>query len=195
MTGYNITLDPLPTDYKGWLIRTDFRIGLQISICMEDPDLDDAEKTAAALHLLYGNGIPDIQTALEGLKWFMRCGAEERDDIPNKHQEPLIYYDFDAGRIWASFKATFGIDLYRDKLHWFEFCYLLSSCGEDTSIREAMKIRDYSTKDLKGAERQKLIEAKRALKPPEKESEAERERNDDFKRQMQQIGAMQNGSV
>ena len=42
---YNAMLDRLPEDYNGWLIRTDYRIGVQIQLCISDPDLTDAEKT------------------------------------------------------------------------------------------------------------------------------------------------------
>ena len=58
---FNPLLDRLPEDYNGWLIRTDFRIGVQIQLCIADPELDDCDKTAVALGLLYGNGVPDFQ--------------------------------------------------------------------------------------------------------------------------------------
>lgn len=191
---YNFCLDTLPSDYNGWLIRTDFRIGMQISLAFDDQDLDPQEKVETALMLLYGRGIPDAKTAVEGLQWFMRCGTDPRDDLP-KDEQPLIYYDFDAGRIWASFKATFGIDLNNAKIHWFEFCNLISCIGEDTSLRSAMEIRQRSTKDLKGTDRAKLIAAKKALKPPEKISEQQKEEEAAFKERMQKIGEMQHGTV
>ena len=69
---YNAMLDRLPEDYNGWLIRTDYRIGVQIQLCISDPELSDNEKTAIALNLLYGRGMPDLQTAIDGLSWFCR---------------------------------------------------------------------------------------------------------------------------
>ena len=69
---YNAMLDRLPEDYNGWLVRTDYRIGVQIQLCISDPDLTDSEKTWTALNLLYGRGVPpDLQTALDGLSWFL----------------------------------------------------------------------------------------------------------------------------
>lgn len=190
---FNICLDTLPAEYEGYLIRTDFRIGMQISLAMSDPDLDQQEQFQTAISLLYGRGIPDLKTALEGLSWFMRCGQDVRKDLP-KDDKQVVFYDFDSGRIWASFKATFGIDLYREKMHWFEFCHLLSCCGEDTSISNAMKIRQYSTKGLKGEELSKLAAAKRALQPPERLSEQQKEQDNDFISQMKQIGEVQHGT-
>ena len=171
---YNILLDPLPTEYKGWLIRTDYRIGVQISLALSDPDLSESDKAAVAFHLLYGNGIPDIETAAEGLRWYLRCGTDERTDIPPNNEPPSFFWDFDAGRIWASFKATFGIDLHTANLHWFEFCNMMASVGKDTSLGNAMEIRNFSIKGVKGEERAKVTKAKMSLTPPRKQSEAEK---------------------
>lgn len=183
---YNILLDPLPTEYKGWLIRTDFRTGVQISLAMTDPDLTDSDKAAVAFRLLYGNGVPDLGTAAEGLRWFMRGGADERNDLP-ENEPPSFFWDFDAGRIWASFKATFGIDLHTANLHWFEFCNLMASIGNDTSLGKAMEVRNFSIKGVKGEERAKVVKAKIALTPPKKKREAEKEEENTLKGEMEDL--------
>ena len=36
---FNILLDRLPDSYQGWLIRTDYRIGIQIALCLQDEEL------------------------------------------------------------------------------------------------------------------------------------------------------------
>ena len=185
---FNLLLDRLPNDYKGWLIRTDFRIGIQISLCLDDKTLTETERAQTALNLLYGNGVPrDAELAAEGIRWFLRCGGPERDDLPEDNTPPNYFLDFDAGRIWASFKATYGIDLHTANMHWFEFCYLLASVGKDTSLRDAMEVRDYNTKDLKGADRAKVIRAKRALTPPVEETEEDKAFKDAFAAQMENI--------
>ena len=51
---FNVLLDPFPDNYEGYLIRTDFRIGVQIALALADDDLADTEKAAMALYLLYG---------------------------------------------------------------------------------------------------------------------------------------------
>lgn len=184
---FNILLDSLPTDYEGWLIRTDFRIGVQISLAMSDRTLSDSDKTAVALRLLYGNGIPDFKTASEGLRWFLRAGAPERTDLPNEKDNPAFFWDFDSGRIWASFKATYGIDLHTAKMHWFEFCNLLASLGKETSLSNAMEIRKYPIKGLKGEERAKVVKAKIALTPPVEKTEEEKEEEDALRNQMENL--------
>ena len=57
---YNAMLDRLPEDYCGWLIRTDYRIGVQIQLCISDPELSDSEKTGTALSLLYGPAMETV---------------------------------------------------------------------------------------------------------------------------------------
>ena len=183
---YNILLDPLPTDYEGWLIRTDFRVGIQISIAMSDRTLADADKTAVAYHLLYGNSIPPAEIAAEGLKWFLRAGAEV-NEIPKDNDPPAFFWDFDSGRIWASFKATFGIDLHTAKMHWFEFCNLMASVGKGTSLTNAMEVRSFSTKDLKGTERAKIVKAKMALTPPVQKTEEEKAEEATLKKEMDNL--------
>jgi len=184
---FNILLDSLPTEYNGWLIRTDFRIGVQISLAMSDRTLSESDKAAVAFRLLYGNGIPDTKTAAEGLKWFLRGGTDERTDLPKDKETPAFYWDFDAGRIWASFRATYGIDLHTANMHWFEFCNLLASLGKETSFSNAMEIRRFSTKGLKGEERAKVAKAKMALTPPIQKTEEEKKEENALKQEMDNL--------
>lgn len=184
---FNILLDTLPTDYNGWLIRTDFRIGVQISLAMADKELSDSDKTAVALHLLYGNGIPDMATAVDGLRWFMRGGADERTDLPTDNEPPSFFWDFDSGRIWASFKATYGIDLHTANMHWFEFCDLMASVSNDTALGKAMEVRNFSVKGIKGEERAKVVKAKMALTPPKQKTEDEKEEENALKGEMEDL--------
>lgn len=154
---YNAMLDRLPEDYNGWLIRTDYRIGVQIQLCISDPDLSDSEKTWTALSLLYGNGIPDLQTALEGLSWFMSCG-----DAPAREEDssPAVYsFEQDAGRIVSAFRKVFGIDLSREKLHWFEFVAMLGDLG-GTAFANVIDIRTTNESDVDKRKRAEFIRMK-----------------------------------
>ena len=55
------------------------------------------ERLFTAFNLLYGKGLPPFETALNGLKWFMRCGAPEnnRKLHPNDNKE---YFSFDVDK-------------------------------------------------------------------------------------------------
>ena len=47
----------------------------------------------------------------------------------------------DAGLIRAAFRQAYGIDLYRDKLHWIEFTELLNAIPEGNRYAEIVGIR------------------------------------------------------
>lgn len=162
---FNILLDPLPEDYNGWLIRTDYRIGIQITLCLQDEDLDKNERMFVAMSLLYGNGIPPLETAADGLIWFLRCGAEARDDVRPSGKN-LLFFDFDHARIAASFRKTYGMKLHREKLHWFEFQSMLESLDEDSSLSNAIQARGTDTSDMKGKQRANYERIKKNLTPP-----------------------------
>lgn len=177
---FNLLLDPLPEDYDGWLIRTDYRIGIQISLCLQDEDLTQEERVALALSLLYGNGVPPLETALEGLSWFLNCGQDLREDIPAGEIAQRLWFDYDSARIAASFRKSFGIKIYREKMHWFEFMALLDSVDEDSSLSHAIQLRGTDTSQMKGRQRRQMERAKRLITPPRKYSQEELEAIEDF---------------
>lgn len=138
---YNILLDKLPDNYNGFLIRTDFRIGLQIYACLEDKSLNEQERYLISLKLLYGNGVPsNTNMAMDGLIWFLNLG-----DVPDKknnqsHQKPVMDFEIDSSRIYSGFKSKFGIDLNKVRMHWFEFRYLLLEL-KDCHMSDVIEIR------------------------------------------------------
>lgn len=157
---YNAMLDRLPEDYNGWLIRTDYRIGVQIQLCISDPDMTDSEKTWTALNLLYGNGIPaDFQTALDGLSWFLSCGAPgpagEVDD-----GAPLYSFEQDAGRIASGFRKVFHLDITRERLHWFEFIAMMGEL-RDTAFSDVINIRSTDPSEVDQKNRSEFIRMKK----------------------------------
>lgn len=141
---YNILLDKLPDNYKGYLIRTDYRIGIQICSCLSDKSLNKEEQLMIALKLLYGNGIPlDIKLAIKGLKWFLNLGEELTEEEEKKHNiggKQVMDFEIDANRIFSGFKAKLGIDINKVKMHWFEFRYLLLEL-KDCHMSDVVEIR------------------------------------------------------
>lgn len=155
---YNALLDRLPEDYEGWLIRTDYRIGVQIQLCISDPELSDSDKTATALSLLYGRGMPDFQTAVDGLSWFLACGNPVKDDGGN---EPPVYsFEHDAARIVSAFKKVFGRDISREKIHWFEFVPMLGDLA-GTAFTSVIDIRTTDPSEISEKKRAEFIRMKK----------------------------------
>jgi hypothetical protein len=53
----------------------------------------------------------------------------------------LTSYEQDAGLIRTAFRQVYGIDLYRDDLHWFEFVELLQYLPDGCRYEETIGIR------------------------------------------------------
>lgn len=86
------------------------------------------------------------------------------DNKQNEQQEQFMSLTQDAELIVGAFRQAYGIDLYRDRLHWFEFRTLLACLPEGSRYAEVVGIR---TRPLPKAtkynheERMALIRAKR----------------------------------
>ena len=61
-------------------------------------------------------------------------------DKPPQGQK-LTDFEQDAGLIRAAFRQAYGIDLYRDRLHWIEFTELLNAIPEGSRYAEVVGIR------------------------------------------------------
>ena len=85
---WNVLLDPLPTEWNGYPIDSDFQIGIQISQCLHDESLSETEQFLIAADLLFPSdeNHPGIEEAAAGLKWFLTefhhdNNVDEKDDI------------------------------------------------------------------------------------------------------------------
>lgn len=162
---YNIVLDKLPTEYKGYLIRSDFRVGIQISTCLSDDELTTEERITSASFLLFGSGVPDINTAWAGIVWFLSCGQKEIsiDDIESEStgekEAEVLSLEQDITCIYSAFRKCYGIDLARAQMHWFEFCALLSDIS-GCLMTNIIEIRTTKTSDVDKKNRGKLLKLK-----------------------------------
>ena len=169
---YNMLLDRYPTEYEGYLLRTDYRIGIQITLVLEDLDLEDDERMLKALELLYGYGIPDnINLALNGLKWFMSCGKKctkdsmgyvESADIDEEVDENVsdngkIAYDFaiDSDLIYASMFTQYGVEIDKEMIHWFKFIAMFKAL-KDTELNDLMYYRTVDISKLPKQQRSNM---------------------------------------
>ena len=92
-----------------------------------------------------------------------------------KH-EKLTDFEQDAELIVAAFRQAYGINLFKDKLHWTEFCCLLGCIPDGSRYTDIIGIRARpmpKATNYNGEERAWLLKAKTeyALKTTEKEDE------------------------
>lgn len=146
---FNVMLDKLPTEYKGYPINSDFRIGIQIFQVLNDNDfsenmrfyraydllfLDEDKETGESIPFKDGNGadipIPDIQTAQEGIQWFLFGWYMDNPAKGKEEQKKDTDYDVDQWRIFSAFLTQFGINLNESDMHFWVFMGLLSTLEE-----------------------------------------------------------------
>lgn len=193
---FNILLDKLPSDYRGFPIDTDFQVGIQIMQALEDRELSGQEGQAVALALLFlqedeqGNKLPlpDARTALEGLVWFLTDWNHDHNDKSDKAR--VTDYDIDQWRIYAAFRQHYNINLNTCKLHFWEFMGLLTTLPECAYTR-VVDIRARKITPKMGKEEKKAyIELKKvyALDNPRETAytDSQKDAIDDFDRMMEE---------
>lgn len=199
---FNPLLDEFPTNYNGYELNTDFRVGILLTMLFDNEDKSDEDKKLSALLLLYGsedNIPPELDVAWKGLEWFMSCGynnctnsvdshketSEEDKGIVDKDGNKLLFdvgsdwvsddvldFEFDASRIYSAFLRTYNIDLSTAKMHFFKFIFLLSDLDSDTNHCKVMEIRQTSLRGKKGKELATWLENKRRYAVPVKMSKS-----------------------
>jgi len=167
---FNVLLDRFPDNYKGYLIRTDFRIGMQIISCFKDKSVFKYEKDRICLKLLYGNSLPPKDIAIDGLIWFMNLGElpkipdnvseQDEEPQPSKKEKDIIDFEIDSSRIYSGFKSTFDIDLDSVKMHWFKFRALLFEL-RNCHLSDITELRKMSTAKLEPAQKRDIEKLKR----------------------------------
>lgn len=61
--------------------------------------------------------------------------------IPDSYHERITDYEQDADLIASAFMQAYGINLFRDKLNWFEFLCFLSCIPEGSKYSDILSIR------------------------------------------------------
>lgn len=103
----------------------------------------------------------------------------------------------DADLIVAAFRQAYGINLYRDELHWFEFSDLLSCIPEGSKYSEVLSIRARplpAPTKYNAKEREWLMKAKAQFKLKLSEQEAEKQYSDSVKKIGAFLAALAEGS-
>lgn len=109
----------------------DFRNVLRMMEILSREDLMPEARDWNALRCICKHPKPGM---MEGVKKLLFAN-------PPKNEKRITSFEQDAGLIRAAFRQVYGIDLWRDRLHWFEFSELLQGIPEGNRYAETIGIR------------------------------------------------------
>ena len=125
--------DRVTVGRRRYKLRLDFRNVLRMIDTMARDDLLPEAREYLALRCITrpSGNTHALMTAVLELLFPARGESTEK----------IMDYAQDADLIRAAFLQCYGINLYRDKLHWFEFSALLASMPEGSRYSEILSIR------------------------------------------------------
>lgn len=125
---------------SAFLVNTDFRDILLIFRLNRDDALFESHKVKLTCERFYKTAPKDTDAAIKGFQWFVRCG--DMSEVEPDGKPPVFDYDQDAGEVYASFVALYGIDLLTAKMHWWQFSALLDGAFRcESAISEKVRLR------------------------------------------------------
>ena len=166
--------DGVTVEGKFYRLDFDFRNVLRMMETLANDDLMPDARDFLALKCLtrHPRNVYKVLSAVKGLLFDARPGTGER----------LTSFEQDAGLIRTAFRQEYGIDLFRERLHWMEFTELLQNLPGGNRYEEILGIRarplpaptKYNQK-----EREWLIKAKQqcALHLTEREAQKKYDRD------------------
>lgn len=167
---------PLPEVWYGRPIDPDFRLMVRLASAYAHGELD-GEHPAAGLGVLeqfYRQPVPsqDAAGAYQAMVEFFRAGeTAAQADAGTEGSgtlEPSFDYRQDAAYIVAAFQQAYGMDLTREKVHWFRFRALFAALPEDTLFARIIGWRTMALEDCPAELRDHYRELRqRFALPPE----------------------------
>lgn len=170
----HITIDG--TRYR---LRLDFRNVLRMMDVMDRKDILPLARDYLALKCVMRRPPKDCRKALNLVRLFLFGESKYTDE------KRVTSFAQDADMIRAAFMQEYGINLYRDKLHWFEFTALLYNLPPGSKYTEVVSIRSRpipAATQYNKAERDALIRAQAAYAIEYTEEERERNYNNALRR-------------
>lgn len=167
----NVLLDPLPTGYEAddgtfYALNFDFRIGIQVCLIQDDPELDSLEKFLLMQDLIFVEDRPDDPEIINSCISFYINGwyLDNHIDVRKKDIKSSDF-NIDQWRIYAAFLSQYQIDLNSiEEMHYWVFMGLLSNLDE-CSYTRVLDIRTKKVpKGLKGEDLQNFNDAKATYK-------------------------------
>ncbi|MBQ1792542.1 MAG: hypothetical protein II008_20375 [Oscillospiraceae bacterium] len=135
--------DRIPTHItvsgRRYRIDTDFRNVMRMNEIMRQTDLTDEARDWLALRCLMRHPPRRRDRQIEALKALHELlFSSKRGGVDEKK---ITDIEQDAELIFAAFLQEYGVNLWRDRLSWFEFTALLAGIAEGTRYSDILTIR------------------------------------------------------
>ena len=125
-------------DGKKFKVRTDFRVILEIFVMLNDPDLDDGDKTEALMQMFYIKRPHDTEKAIQAFVNFI----EPRKPSGSKGAG-LVNWEADFDLIAAAVNHVLGTECRAlTYLHWHSFLGAYMEISPDSLFTRVLSIRD-----------------------------------------------------
>lgn len=164
--------DKVEVDGRKYKLDLDFRNVLRMIEIMSREDLLSEARNYLALKCVMRRVPKNVGQAMTAVSAILFPKTKKKGDKGPK----LTDYAQDADLIRAAFLQCYGVNLWREKLHWFEFTGLLAGLPEGSRYIDIVGIRAKPLPEptkYNAKERQWLIEAKQryAIEKTAKEEE------------------------
>lgn len=164
----------LPMVWHGRPIDPDFRHMVQLANAYAHGEFD-ADPPGKAWELCRSFYLdlkmPPLDEAYSGMIEFYTAGEDAAKNASDSHggtasNVPAFDYRCDAGYIVAAFQQAYGIDLTREKMHWFRFRALFAALPEDTLMAKIMSWRTMDLSEYEGKMREHYAELQQRFALP-----------------------------
>ena len=175
--------DSVTVNGRHYRLDLDFRNVLRMSDILARDDLLPGARDYLALKCLMKRPPIKAGPVLAAVRAMLFPDAGKTAD-----RKKLTDFEQDAGLIRAAFLQAYGINLYRDRLHWLEFTGLMAHLPEGSRYSEVLGIRAReipAPTKYNRAEREWLIKAKAACRL----EMTEREQADNYARAVKDVFA------
>lgn len=154
--------DCITVNGRTYRVDLDFRNVLRMSDILNRKDLLQGAKIYHALRCVMKHPPRDTSAAMDALMTLL-FPPDPAEGQTKGTAEKLTDYVQDADMIRAAFLQSYKINLWRDRLHWFEFTALLRNLPEGSRYTDVLSIRARPMPEptrYNEKERQWLAEAK-----------------------------------
>lgn len=133
---YETLPDSVQVGRRRYRLDLDFRNVFRLMEVLERDDLLPESREYLALKCVMRRVPRHPAPVLDAIRALLFPERQKRTNEPR-----LTSFEQDADLIRAAFRQNYGIDLYRDKVHWIEFTALLGALPEGSRYAEVLGIR------------------------------------------------------